>query len=184
MVADVTTAASAIATEVAQNASKMMLQRPIPLSFLDFIGLAAIFLCWPLSLLSTSQYVLNQQRALKLYDAQETNIPLALAALAADQKLSWWKRYREAGPKGWWLATLIHKLHAIFLFLIFTLFVLTFSAKVEEPILPTWLTTHVPDLFLIGLFWHMLVSGRGGGPSGLTGSDNVNYSSNLLCELV
>ena len=150
------TAAAAVATAVASNASKMM-DKPLALSLCDLLGLVVIFSSWPILLPLTSRYVLNHYRALKLYDAQEPNVSLALAASAAQKKLSWWKRHQSNGPKGWWLAALVHKLHLLLALVTYFMLIVTLSEE-GEPTFPTWLNKRLPDMFIISLFWHMSVS--------------------------
>jgi hypothetical protein len=132
----------------------------LALSLCDCIGLAVIFMFWPLLLPSNFRFVLNYYRALKLYDGQEPNPPLALAASAAREKQNWWKRNRLPGPKGWWLAALIHKLSLVAIFITYTLFCLTLAAHAGEhpSILPAVLTKRLPDLFIFSLFFNMSVS--------------------------
>jgi hypothetical protein len=160
----------------------MMLLKTTPLSFDDILGLAATFLCWPILLLSTSKSVLNRQRALKLYDAQKINSPLALPPSAPQQEFTWWRRYRQAGPKEWWLAALIHERNFIFMFLIFIPLILTFRVKDGEKLLPMWLNTHFPDPILVLVLWHTLVSRGRSGLSGFIDFDIVEHIFSIIFD--
>jgi hypothetical protein len=120
-------ATAAIANAMASTGSTMM-DKPLAPSMGDFLGLAVILMFWPWLVPSSSRFVLNHYRALQLYDQQEPNSSPALAASAPQSKQRWWKRSRKDGVKGWRLAVLIHRLHILFAFVLYELFILTLTS--------------------------------------------------------
>jgi hypothetical protein len=147
---------AAMATGVASDGSTMI-DKPFAPSIGDLLGLHLIFQFWPWLVPSSSLFVLNHYRALKLYDAQEPNTALALAAWTAQQNQRWWKRSPKDSVKGWWLAVLIHRLHVVFAFVVFVMFILTLTSG-KRPTLPIWLIMRLPELCIFAMFWHMSVT--------------------------
>ncbi|KAL6955977.1 hypothetical protein U1Q18_044719 [Sarracenia purpurea var. burkii] len=142
------TTATLVATAAATPSSSTTVHNPLALPACDYLALLMVFQLSYIIVFSTTCLVLFHYRALHLYDRQEPNISLAPAASAAQKQKRWWKRKQGGGPKGWWLANLGHKLHVVFVFIIF-LTLLTILVDAKAPAIPVWLIRHLPDLFIM-----------------------------------